>query len=301
MSEANGTVVQEKPKKRRHSLWWLNLLLTLVVFAGGVILGLRLNTMPEPYALVNRFFPQLVAQSGIAAETPAVEVTPAPTPTPAAAEVPMPVQTIPPAEAPKAEEPAKEPEKDEDGWNIAVTGGADMPAEILAVEEETPAGAEPADETAKETVGVDAALEAALERAGVPEDEAEIYGVFKSKDDDMTVYQVEFAAKGAEYIYFVNAFTAEIEGWRTVRGGQVTPVPEAEEPAQEQGISIEEAKTVAFRHAGVENSEATHVSVELRNRDGMSWYEITFRADGYSYTYRVDHTKGNILFYDRSK
>ena len=28
MSEANSTAVQEKPKKKKRSLWWLNLLLT---------------------------------------------------------------------------------------------------------------------------------------------------------------------------------------------------------------------------------------------------------------------------------
>ena len=50
MSEANSAAVQEKPRKKRHSLWWLNLLLTLIVFAGGVVLGLRLNTMPSSAA-----------------------------------------------------------------------------------------------------------------------------------------------------------------------------------------------------------------------------------------------------------
>ena len=68
MSEANNTAVQEKPKKKRHSLWWLNLLLTLAVFAGGVVLGLMLYTMPEPYAMVEHYFPQIVPQSA-AAET----------------------------------------------------------------------------------------------------------------------------------------------------------------------------------------------------------------------------------------
>ena len=59
MSEVNSTPA--KPRKRR-SLWWLNLLLTLIVFAGGVVMGLKLNTMPQPYDLVSHYFPQLTEQ-----------------------------------------------------------------------------------------------------------------------------------------------------------------------------------------------------------------------------------------------
>ena len=45
--ETTSTAAQAKPKKK-HSFWFLKLLLILIVFAGGVVLGLKLYTMPGP-------------------------------------------------------------------------------------------------------------------------------------------------------------------------------------------------------------------------------------------------------------
>ena len=320
MSEANSPAVQEKPKKKRRSLWWLNLLLTLAVFAGGVVLGLMLHTMPEPYAMVERFCPQLVSQSAVVGEAPAVVVTPAPTPDPVKA--PKPAETQAPAETPKPAETlapteVPQPVETEQPDTAPVIGGADAPTDIQVVDaidapsgileghvDNTAAGEEQpnADKAPAESIGVDAALEAALERAGTDREDAEVFGVFKTKDDDgVTVYQVEFGADGVEYVYFVNALTGGVEGWRTVRNGQ--DKADSEEPVKEEsaGISIEEAKAAALRHAGVKSSEATNVSVELRSKGGLSWYEIAFKADGTSYTYRVDPNSGDILFYDKTK
>ena len=161
-----------------------------------------------------------------------------------------------------------------------------------------------ADKASTEAIGVDAALEAALERAGSDRKAAEVFGVFKTKDDDgVTVYQVEFGADGVEYVYFVNALTGGIEGWRTVRDGQGKSVSEEKASAKEQSaaLSIEEAKAIALRHAGVKSSEATNVSVELRSKDGLSWYEIAFKSGGHSYTYRIDSAGGDVLFHDKTK
>lgn len=327
MSEANSTAVQEKPKTKRRSLWWLNLLLTLIVFGGGVVLGLMLYTMPEPYAMVERFCPQLVSRPAVTAEATAVAVTPAPTPTPAPTEAPKPTEAPAPAETPQpavtlapAETPQPvETEQPELPETVPVIGGADAPTDIQVVDsidapsgilaghtDDADAGETPpaADKAPTEAIGVDAALEAALERAGSDRKDAEVFGVFKTKDDDgVTVYQVEFGADGVEYVYFVNALTGGIEGWRTVRDGQSKSASAEKASAKEQSaaLSIEEAKAIALRHAGVKSSAATNVSVELRSKDGMSWYEITFKSDGHSYTYRVDSASGDVLYHDKTK
>ena len=240
MSEANSTAVQEKPKKKKRSLWWLNLLLTLIVFAGGVVLGLRLYTMPEPYAMVERFFPQLVTQSAAAAAAPAVEVTPAPTPAPAEApkpteapaptEAPKPTETPAPTEAPKPTEapaptetpkPAEtaEPEQTGEPETAAAADGFDAPTGILEghVDSEKPEAPSPAADTPTETIGLDAALRAALKHAKADADKAEVYGVYKSIDVDTVVYRVEFSVDGAEYRYMINAATGEVEGWQKLR------------------------------------------------------------------------------------
>ena len=58
--ETVSTSTQAKPRKK-HSFWFLKLLLILVVFAGGVVLGLKLYTMPGPSEMLNRYFPTLRA------------------------------------------------------------------------------------------------------------------------------------------------------------------------------------------------------------------------------------------------
>ena len=325
MSEANSAAVQEKPRKKRHSLWWLNLLLTLIVFAGGVVLGLRLNTMPGPYELVNRYLPQLTA--GVKAaepETvPAPTVTEAPVPTeaPAPAEIPAPTEAAAPAEptapvetaAPEeAPAPVETPAPAQTG---AVIGGADAPTGILvtapqaapaesaapaAGEDRIPDAAEP-----KGPIGVDAALEAALKRAHVSASEAEVSAVFKTKDDDVTVYQVEFSADGTAYVYLVNALTGEIEGWHTARAEQEQILRTAEQTAEKTeestAITEEEARGAALRHAGVKEEEARGLSSELQEKSGRSWYTVVFQAGENSYTYRVDAISGEILFHNMSK
>lgn len=312
MSEANSAVVQEKPRRKRRSLWWLNLLLTLVVFAGGIILGLMLHKLSGPYVLVERYFPQLIAYTAVPASETAPLPTPAVTPEPTAAPEPTPAPepTAAPAEVSEAEPAAEAPKAEESAVEEAV---AEEPtAEEPAAEEpaaESPAEAEsavPAVAAEKKPIGVNAALAAALERAKADADKAEVYGVFKTTDDGVTVYQVEFAADGVEYVTFVNALTGEIEGWRTVRAAAQPSAEEPEDEAvqeteQEPAISEDEARSIAFRDAGVKVFDVTDVSSELLGKDGRSWYEIVFKADGQRYTFRVDAASGQVLFRNKAK
>ncbi|MCR5576196.1 MAG: hypothetical protein K6F56_04230 [Oscillospiraceae bacterium] len=258
MSEANSTPVQEKPKKKKRHLWWLNLLLAVAVFAGGVVLGLKLPGMPLPYELVERYFPQLTAQSGAVA-TAAVEpvkanaeelpvaaqpvATPAPTQAPKPVETPAPVETVKPeepaeekteaepAESVEEAEPAEEaeptesveeaepaePAEETEPESVATVGGFDAPTDITE-EQAASAQDEPAEDEAKPAfIGLDAALNAALEHAKLRENEAEVYGVYKSTNVDTIVYVVEFSAKDMDYVYMINAESGEVEGWQKSR------------------------------------------------------------------------------------
>ncbi len=232
MNEENNVVKPEKKKKR--SFWWLWLLLILAVFAGGVVLGLKLNTMPMPYEIVGRYFPQLVSQSEPAAvgETEAAPaVTPAPTeapvvsaPEPAPTEAPMPEETLPP-DAAEAEPAAEEAEETPAAAPAPEAEETPEPKESAKPvfgkkDREEPTESAQGETSAAQAIGIDRALKAALDAAGVKESDAEVSGVFKTVDVDTTVYQVEFTAKGTAYEYRINAATGELEGWRTERVSQ---------------------------------------------------------------------------------
>ena len=307
--ETVSTSTQAKPKKK-HSFWFLKLLLILVVFAGGVVLGLKLYTMPGPSELLNRYLPTLQTTLNPNAKTQTAEaapespaVTPAPTekpaePTPAPAETGAPAATEKPAEtAAPAETPAPEEQETE-----AVIGGADAPTDILVTA--------PAEE-AQKPIGMDAALAAALKRAGVKEKDAEIFSVLPTESNGVAVYQVDFAAEGTEYMYLVDLFSGEIAGFKTVRStesysGKVpTDVFDSMVPDEivesEDYISAEEAAKAAISHAGVRSTAVEDVKTELQRQGSSVWYEVTFKAGSIKYSYRVSAVDGTILQHGKAK
>ena len=367
MNEENTPVTQEKPKKRR-SLWWLNLLMALIFFAGGTLVGLKLSTMPLPYDVMGTLFPE--TRQTDAAETPAVAeatvtpeptaaVTTAPTPTatPKSTPTPEPTESAEPAESAEATESAEpaesaepvesaEPAEAAEPMEEAAAAGlftpvvsatpavTEQPEATTAPKEskkpevtkppkesaepetspeptaaavtETPAVSPTPDTEAPAlnaggTIGIDAALDAALKRAKVSESQAEVYGVYKAKDDDITVYVVSFAAKGNEYEYLINAVTGEVEGWRMIRQEKQEAAAETPAATEQPMLSAAEAREIAFKHAGVKASEATRVSTELEQKVSSLVYVIEFRAGGYEYDYKVDAYTGDIRYFEKTK
>ena len=292
MNEENSTALsgstQVKPKKKR-SFWFLKLLLILIIFAGGIILGLKLNTMPGPNAILNRYFPSLQSVLNPGAQTAeAAPETPAVTPEPTAA-----VEEEKPAETP---EPAA---------TETVIVGADAPTDILVTA--------PAEEKKEPEapIGIDAALTAALNRAKVKEEDALVYGVYPTETNGIAAYQVEFEAGGMEYMYLVDMRSGEIAGWKTARASQsaqdTVPADAPDSTAtagmvkQEELISAEEAEKTALSHAGVRSFSASELTSTLEREGSSAWYEVSFKAGSYQYAYRIDAVSGEVLDYERAK
>ncbi len=301
MNEENSTSTGGARPKKKRSFWFLKLLLILIVFTGGIVLGLKLYTMPEPSALLNRYFPNLqsLLNPG-AAVTETVEPTPVPT-----------AEPTPAPEADEESEPAAVPKETEEPAAVSAVGGADEPDEVqTAVPEpaETPATEAPRQDGAP--IGIDAALNAALNHSGVKEDVL-VFGVYPTETNGMSAYQVDFRAGDTEYMYLVDMFSDEIVGWKTVRtnesyqGNVPADVFDGMVPddlTEKDGlISGEDAERAALNHAGVKKALASELSSELR-RDGTgNWYEVSFVAGSYKYTYYIDATNGVVLDYNRTK
>ena len=58
------------------------------------------------------------------------------------------------------------------------------------------------------------------------------------------------------------------------------------------------AKAAALTHAGVSESRAYDMDVELDDEDGRWVYEVEFKADGMEYEYVIDAYTGAVLEYD---
>ena len=253
MSEENS-VVTEKPRKKKRSLWWIWFLLILVAFAAGAVVGLKLNTLPLPnemrdklYPVLESYIPGSTAVHTPAAETPAPEPTLEPVETPEQTAEPEPVAAPEPTAEP---EPAQTPEPTAEPELLVIP---ETPATFIlpetpstTIEPESGAEAEAIEETAapEETavpersmdtealavsdaasfaseeqnvkyIGVNAAVEAALSHADIAEKDAEITGVVRTRDEDgKAVYRVSFSVGDINYTYTVDAVTAEIDGFQ---------------------------------------------------------------------------------------
>jgi len=104
----------------------------------------------------------------------------------------------------------------------------------------------------------------------------------QEKDRDDGVYELEIVLEGVSYEFEVDSRTGEI---REVEREALRPTE-----AAAASITLEEAKTIAYTHAGVSESEATDKSYE--QDDGK--YEIDFDCGGYECEYDVSY-EGKIL------
>lgn len=66
-------------------------------------------------------------------------------------------------------------------------------------------------------------------------------------------------------------------------------------------ISADDAKGIAFSHAGIVAENAEWYKSELDRDDGRRVYEIEFYAGEYGYEYKIDAANGEILKFDKEK
>ena len=346
MSEENA-VVTEKPRKKKRSLWWLWFLLLLLAFAGGAIVGLKLNTLPLPNEMRDKLYPVLESYipGSTAVHTPLPEaVTPAPTAAPEPAETPAPIVESEAAETPA---PAAETETAETPAPLVETEAAAVPEtpvpfilpamsapaaetepdtapaaiETAAPEESAAAEGEvlrvndtavfESEATSVKYIGVGAAIDAALSHAKIAEQDAEITGVVRTKDEDgKAVYQVDFSVGEIKYDYTVDALSGEIDGFQMsgmtfsdtaafaagFTGDTLTESEAAEPPAE--SISEERAMEIAYKHASVKAGEVIRVTVETKTdteNNGAEFYHLAFRTATKSFEYDIDPNSGEIL------
>ena len=332
------------PVKKRRSFWWLWLILILVAFAGGIILGLKLNTLPLPMQVKDKLYPVIESYipGGTASHTPTAtpavtpEMTAAPETTTAPETIAAPEMTaVPEMTAAPAAEPAAVPEATpiptlepiatlepvmtEDASTVKLSAEESIPAvEATPVPEnttevnlgvsETAAFASDAPAPAK-YIGVDAALQIALAHAGLKENEVEVGGVLRTKNQDgESVYEVSFQVGEVSHDYVIDAFSGEILGWMLsglstsetltfAADFQGNDRTEAAAAAPEM-ISEERAKEIAYTHAGVKEADVLRSTVELDQTNDKASYHVVFRITDRRFDYSIDAGTGEILSFE---
>ena len=111
-------------------------------------------------------------------------------------------------------------------------------------------------------------------------------------DESPAQYEVEITGqKGEEIEYKIDAYTGTIlESKR-----ETEDKASAAQPTASGDIGHAKAKSIALNHAGVSESKAYDMEIELDEEDGMLVYEVEFKSGGMEYSYEINAATGAVV------
>ena len=151
-------------------------------------------------------------------------------------------------------------------------------------------------------IGMDAARTAAEEYAGTTAVDSVTAEVDPELDESPAHYEVELQTAWGEFEYLVDAYTGKVlSGQKDLLAAASTPNATAKPSAPSeaaQDIGHAKAKSIALNHAGVSESKAYDMEIELDDEDGTIVYEVEFKSGNREYDYEIDAATGAILHHE---
>ena len=152
-------------------------------------------------------------------------------------------------------------------------------------------------------IGRDAARTAAEEYAGTTAVDSVTAEVDPELDEFPAHYEVELQTAWGEFEYLVDAYTGKVLSGQKDLLAAVSASNEMAKPTDQkpvppeaaQSIGYAKAKSIALNHAGVSESKAYDMDIELDDEDGMLVYEVEFKSGGMEYSYEINAASGAIL------
>lgn len=148
----------------------------------------------------------------------------------------------------------------------------------------------------KAYIGAEKALEIALAHAGVQKGAVKDIEVELDFKRGIMVYEVEFKTGGMEYEHLINAITGEIieDKQKLDDDGDDAIVPE-------NAINAQKARSIAFEHAGVAAENVTDFEIDLDRKNGVTVYEVEFRAGDTEYDYAINAQTGEVVSFKKKR
>ncbi len=158
-------------------------------------------------------------------------------------------------------------------------------------------------------IGRDAAAYAAEQYAGTTALDSVTAEVDPELDESPAHYEVELQTAWGEFEYLVDAYTGKVLSGQKDLLAAISASNETTKPANQkptpsgtaQDIGYAEAKSIALNHAGVSESKAYDMDIELDEEDGKLVYEVEFKSGGMEYDYEIDAATGTILQQEAEK
>lgn len=150
-------------------------------------------------------------------------------------------------------------------------------------------------ENNKGYISVEAAKQKALADAGVKAENAVFVKAYYDADDIVPHYDVKFEANGYEYEYEIKASDGRVIEKDVDR--EVKPVSKPSK--QDEYISADKAKAIAYEHASVKAADVKFSKAELDRDDLIAHYEVEFVAGNFEYEYEINAESGKVIASDK--
>lgn len=163
----------------------------------------------------------------------------------------------------------------------------------------------------KNSIGKENAIKFALADAGFEKDEVVMLRTDFEKENGEYIFEVDFKKDGVEYEYDILASNGAVVKREIDKDDQVIGQKEQETKketveetkketvkeiqAETQGVSLEQAKEIALKDAGVSASDAVFTKAKEDNDDGVKVYDIEFNVADKEYDYEVRISDGAIV------
>ncbi len=148
----------------------------------------------------------------------------------------------------------------------------------------------------------EAALAAALEKAGVAQADVERIEIEMDFDDDhrALVYEVEFRHGEMKYEYEIVAESGAIVD-EEIKPAKADDDDDRQLAAPSDAISREKALETAYAHAGVKAEDVKRPEIELDMERGVYVYEIEFKTATLEYEYTINAVSGEIIEHESER
>lgn len=139
----------------------------------------------------------------------------------------------------------------------------------------------------------------AFDDAGVSEAEITYIKIRRHQEDGRHIYEIDFTVGTKEYDYDIDALdgTIHTKEMKTEDGKKQGDNTAAVNQTKENGVGLiteAEAVAIAFKDAGVKESDVSNIRARLDWEDGVQVYEVEFYAGAKEYDYDINASDGTV-------
>lgn len=150
-------------------------------------------------------------------------------------------------------------------------------------------------DTGTQDIGEDAALQAALEAAGVSESDASRIQISKDRDDGRDVYDIRFDVDQQEYDYDVLASDGQILSSDVEQRNDDRNDDDDRNNTNNADVAVSREKAIETALAKVPGATENDIRIELDHDDGRYKYEGDIIYEGTEYDFEIDANTGDVL------